>query len=67
MSVKYTARSTSDRTEDWPFWMVVDERNINVTGKLFEKWSGIPASGGMFATRETATALAATANNLAAL
>jgi len=47
--------------------MVVDERNINVTGKLFEKWSGIPASGGMFATRETATALAATANNLAAL
>lgn len=27
----FTARSASDRTDDWPFWFVADKTGLNIT------------------------------------
>ncbi|MVA23183.1 hypothetical protein V6582_17785 [Agrobacterium vitis] len=62
---RYYARSASDRTDEWPFWFVADQRHgvLNVTGRLFEKLTGQPANGAVFTDREYAETLATQANN----
>lgn len=63
--MKYAARSASDKTDEWPFWMVVDtSSNINVTHHLLSK-TGFECSrfhGGSFASRSDAETLADLAN-----
>jgi len=31
---KYTARSASDKTDDWQFWMVCNREGLNITNDL---------------------------------
>ncbi len=58
-----TARSASDRTDDWPFWYVADERGLNITQQL----TGLPRFAGAFSLqpfllRHQAEALAQSVN-----
>lgn len=32
----FVARSASDKTDDWPFWLVADRNGMNVTAQLAE-------------------------------
>lgn len=52
-----TARSASDRTDDWPFWMVWDGR-LNVTARVVKALFDIEVTHLPFADRETAEAIA---------
>jgi len=36
----FTARSASDKTDDWPHWFVADGRGINVTVHLMPELRG---------------------------
>ena len=55
--MKVEARSASDRTDDWPFWMVWDG-SVNVTIKVIERLTGLRVVGMPFVTKETALDLA---------
>lgn len=55
----YTARSASDRTNDWPFWYVAGEDG-RYNGMSFDN------SMAKFTTREMATEIAAAFNKQAA-
>ena len=60
--MKYTARSASDRTDDWPFWFIADERGLNVTVKLIQEMRGyLP-----FLSREVAELIVTELNQLPA-
>ena len=55
---RFTARSASDNTEDWPFWFVADETGLNVTIELCPELRGhLP-----FLPKDMAEALADKAN-----
>ena len=61
MADKYVARSMSDKTEDWPFWMVWDgSRNVTgqIAAKLVEGWP----YGAISTNREACERLASEAN-----
>ena len=45
-----TARSASDKTDNWPVWMVWSG-TLNVTGPVFEALTGRDAQGQVFANR----------------
>lgn len=41
--MKFVAKSASDKTDDWPFWMVVNDNGLNVTAALLpELWGRMP-------------------------
>jgi len=61
--VKYTARSASDKTNDWPFWFVADDRGLNVTVKLVPDLRGTMP----FLPRSFAEAVATKANEAGAV
>jgi len=56
---KYIARSASDKTDDWPFWMLWDGHK-NVTGPVLRA-RGIDTKGAVFLTRDFAEHFAAEA------
>ncbi len=59
--MKYEARSASDKTDDWPFWMVWNG-SLNVTGKV-ARLLGYPVKeGAVFVSRKGAERLAEEAN-----
>lgn len=58
---KFIARSASDRTDDWYFWMVWDG-SLNVTGKVAEKLGYGNQEGAVFTRRANAERLASEAN-----
>lgn len=58
---KYVARSASDNTDDWPYWMVWNG-HINVTGKVCEALGYGYQDGAVFTARENAERLASEAN-----
>ncbi len=53
----YVARSASDKTDDWPFWMVWDG-HMNVTYKACKEVFGDDEPGAVFVDREWAETLA---------
>lgn len=58
---RYSARSASDRTDHWPFWMVWNG-SVNVTGRVAEAL-GLPGpAGAVFAGADMAKHLADKAN-----
>ena len=61
MTDRYTARSVSDSTDDWPFWMAWNG-HVNVTARVFEALTGRSAFGCPFMRRQDAEALARQAN-----
>lgn len=61
VTVKVVARSASDRTDDWPFWMVWDGV-VNVTAETMDAL-GLPRKpGAVFVTREYAEEIASRFN-----
>lgn len=49
MTIKWRARSASDKTDDWPFWYVTDDQptDINKTPDAWKTltgkdWRGLP-------------------------
>lgn len=36
----FTARSASDKTDEWPFWFVADRNGVNRTVELYPKLTG---------------------------
>lgn len=65
MSDRYYARSASNHTEDWPFWLVADRKlgGLNVTAELVRAHidPNLPV-GGTLCTREEAKYIADLAN-----
>lgn len=60
----YIARSASDKTTDWPFWMVMGPDNINQTCRLVAQYTGNDVSHLLpFVGKEFALELAEWANN----
>ncbi len=59
--MKYEARSASDKTDDWPFWMVWNG-SVNVTGKVARKLGYLVPEGAVFVSRIGAERLAKEAN-----
>ena len=59
MRQKFTARSASDRTDDWPLWMVVDSQGQNILGDI-SRMLGKP--GAVFTNRCMAEKIAAILN-----
>lgn len=57
MMAECIARSASDKTDDWPFWMLWDGHK-NVTAEVL-RTMGIGTVGGVFLTRKLAERLAA--------
>lgn len=57
----YTARSASDKTDDWPYWMVWNG-SLNVTGQIRERVSGEMSNGRVFVSRIEAEDLSDRAN-----
>ena len=63
MNTRYEARRASDKTEDWPFWMVVDlNTGVNVAGKLLERILDIDMKGAVLVPRWVAEKVAKVAN-----
>lgn len=65
--MRYFARSASDRTEDWPYWLVADrdKGGVNVTGELCDALSIPRRPGQTLCARPCAEALANCANEAA--
>lgn len=64
MTPRYTARSASDRTDDWPFWFVADIQRggLNVTADLIRKHFDPNHAGATLALKADAIAIAEKAN-----
>ncbi|MDD9910205.1 MAG: hypothetical protein OXR62_10985 [Ahrensia sp.] len=58
------ARSASDKTDDWPYWMVWNG-HLNVTAQVGRILFGGPTNGGGFVDRETAEHMVAAMDRLA--
>jgi hypothetical protein len=54
---KVIARSASDRTDDWPFWMLWDGVK-NVTAETLDRLGIQRPPGAVFLTRKDAEAIA---------
>ena len=54
-------RSASDKTDDWPYWMVWNG-HVNVTGRVARALGYEMKYGAVFTTREAAEQLADEAN-----
>ena len=52
MTIK--AVSASSKTDDWPFWMLVNENGLNVTRKVLHEMGLRPPSRLPFITRDDA-------------
>lgn len=62
---KITARSASDRTDDWPYWFVTSpDHLLNITGPALLAL-GVDIGGKTLVSREFAEALANTWNDIA--
>lgn len=59
---KYTARSASDKTDDWPFWFVQNQYGLNVTAELVRKHIDPNQQGATLTTRAFAQHIAQIAN-----
>ena len=69
MSDRYYARSASNHTEDWPFWLVADRKlgGLNVTAELVRAHIDPEHFiGGTLCTREEAEYIADLANKIEA-
>lgn len=66
MTRELIARSASDKTDDWPFWMVWNG-SLNVTGPTARSLGIAIDDGVVFAPRPIAEALAAIYNKLGPL
>lgn len=64
MNTRYEARSASDKTDDWPYWMVWDtQAGVNVTIRVLEKMApSISVKGYGLYSREVALVIADEAN-----
>jgi hypothetical protein len=64
MKPRYYARSASDRTDDWPFWLVADTQKggLNVTAELVRQHLNVNPEGGTLCSRGHAERLAIIAN-----
>ena len=64
MTDRYYARSASDRTDDWPFWLVADRRlgGVNQTAEVMDQVGFPRAPGQVLCDREIAEHVAARAN-----
>lgn len=61
--MKYIARSASDKTDDWPYWMVWDrQRGLNVTGRVMIALNIPWKYGAVFTSRQAAEKVAELAN-----
>lgn len=61
--MKYTSRSASDKTDEWPFWMVIDNASgLNVAGQLARQVNPDFRPGAVFVSRNDAKTLADLAN-----
>lgn len=58
---RFSARSASDRTEYWPFWMVWNGQR-NVTSDVYKAITGKSLDGAIFCDRKDAETLASAAN-----
>lgn len=59
--LKYTAKSASDRTDDWPFWMVCNGHK-NVTAAVARALGYDYHYGGAFSSRDDCKILSREAN-----
>lgn len=64
MPDRYYARSASDRTNDWPVWIVCDRERggVNVYGELGRKFEPLWQPGHVTCDREIAERVAELAN-----
>jgi hypothetical protein len=67
MADRYIARSTSDHTDDWPFWFVADSNRggLNVTAELIRQHFDPTHQGATLTMRLDAQEIAAKANEAA--
>lgn len=61
---RFYARSASDKTDDWPFWFVADEKHggLNVTGEVCDALGINRAPGANLGARCDMVGLAVRAN-----
>lgn len=66
MSLRYFARSASDKTDDWSIWFIADRDwgGLNVTSTVWDRLlPGTRTPGVVFLDKEGAISMAAMAND----